>query len=299
MILSFPPQEFQTLGLQIAGYSPETIKKTSETTNQKRLKDFCYAGPQTMSDLYVGIQDASIGEHSICKPTPTNLVYALYFLKKYPTAHELSSRCNATEKTALLRVWKYVRAIQALKRKKIKWIFDGRPNFEEFFIVSVDGVHCRIHEPRTQPSSGWYSKKHNQAGLTYEIGVAIQHDKIVWINGPFPAGQNDIKVFRKPGGLMSKIPENCRAIGDEGYRGEPLKVSTRNDNFNSPELKQFQSRVRARHETVNSRLKAFGVLNQEFRCKGADRMPKHKSVFEACCVIVQCEIDNGSKLFKV
>ena len=56
---------------------------------------------------------------------------------------------------------------------------------------------------------------------------AIFHNKIVWVNGPFPAGQNDMKVFRKPDGLMSKIPEGCLAIGDEGYRGEPKKVSTK------------------------------------------------------------------------
>ena len=196
------------------------------------------------------------------------------------------------------RVWKYIRAIQALKEKKIKWIFDGN-EYKEFFIVSVDGVHCRIHEPRTQPSSGWYSKKFNKAALTYELAVAIYHDKIVWINGPFPAGQNDMKVFRKPGGLMSKIPDNRRAIGDEGYRGEPSKISTKNSTFNTRELSQFESRIRARHETVNSRLKAFGVLGQVFRSKGTTRMQNHKAAFEACCVIVQYELDNGNKLFKV
>jgi len=168
----------------------------------------------------------------------------------------------------------------------------------EYFILSVDGVHCRIHEPRTTPSSGWYSKKFNKAGLTYELGVAIYHSKIVWINGPFPAGQNDMKVFRKPDGLMSKIPADCRAIGDEGYRGEPSKVSTRNQ-FSSDEFKHFTNRVRARHETVNSRLKSFGILNQVFRTKGSSRMETHKSAFEACCVIVQYEIDNGNPMFKV
>lgn len=189
-----------------------------------------------------------------------------------------------------------IQAMQALKESKIRWIFGEEDKFEEYFIISVDGVHFRIHEPRTQPSSGWYSKKHNGAGSTYEVAVAIQHNKIVWINGPFPAGQNDMKIFR--GKLMSKIPDNCRAVGDDGYRGEPLKVSTKNV-FNTDKVKKFSSRVRARHETVNSRLKAFGALDNEFRSKGSGRMQKHKSVFEACCVIVQYELDNGSPLFKV
>jgi hypothetical protein len=94
-----------------------------------------------------------------------------------------------------------------------------------------------------------------------------------------------MKVFRKPGGLMSRIPNDCRAIGDEGYRGEPSKVSTKNQ-FNSGKIDAFVNRVRARHETVNSRLKAFGILNQVFRSKGSRRMKMHKSAFEACCVIV-------------
>ena len=59
----------------------------------------------------------------------------------------------------------------------------------------------------------------------YELRVAIYHKNIVWVNGPLPAGQNNIKVFRKPGGLMSKIPDHCRAVGDEGYRGKPVKSS--------------------------------------------------------------------------
>ena len=289
---------FELLALQLAGYNNEVTGKTSTETNKDRLKDFCFVSTKTLCDLFKDIQHPTLNELQIQKPNPSHLIYALYFLKKYPTVHELAARCrDGTEKTVLKRAWRYIHAIQALKEKKIKWIFDDNM-YEDYFILSVDGVHCRIHEPRTQPSSGWYSKKFNKAGLVYELGVAIYHNKIVWVNGPFPAGQNDMKVFRKEDGLMAKIPEGCMAIGDEGYRGEPQKVSTRNK-YNPEELKLFKSRVRARHETVNSRLKAFGILNQVFRTKGTERMAKHKSAFEACCVLVQYELDNGSSLFKV
>ena len=301
MVLQFSSEIFANLGLQLAGYSEDTIARTCNATNARRLKDFCYAGGESLEQIYQDIQNPNLLEHQITNPNPVDLIHALYFLKKYPTSHEFAGRCGTgTEKTLLNRAWKYIRAIQKLKDKKIRWIFDrsdGR-DYGEYFIISVDGVHCKIYEPRTQPSSGWYSKKHNRAGLTYEIGIAVHHNNIVWINGPFPAGQNDMKVFRKPDGLLSKIPDGCRAIGDEGYRGEPSKVSTRNS-FNGANVKAFTSRVRARHETLNSRLKAFGVLSQMFRSKGSCRMDKHKSVFEACCVIVQYEMDNGNSLFKV
>ena len=297
-MISFASNDFKLLALQLAGYNNDTILRTSNATNKKRLKDFCGLGEISLEKLFQDIQDPTLGDFYIKRPTPAELIQAIYFLKKYPTAHEYAARCGAgTEKTVLSKAWKYIRTIQALKAKKIQWIF-GSGEHQEFFIVSVDGVHCKINEPRSQPSSGWFSKKSNGAGLTYELGVAVYHNKIVWVNGPFPAGQNDITVFRKPDGLLSKIPPNCRAIGDEGYRGEPSKVSTRNQ-FNSVELKQFQSRVRARHETVNARLKTFGVLSQTFRSKGVTRQDKHKSVFEACCVLVQYELDNGGQLFKV
>lgn len=165
-------------------------------------------------------------------------------------------------------------------------------------MATVDGVHCRVWEPRKTPSSKWYSKKFNKAALTYEIGVAIHHNKIVWINGPFPAGENDKMVFDKPNGLASRIKAHQKVIGDEGYRGVPEKVSTRNT-FDSKEIKDFKRRAKARQETINSRLKAFGIIGQAFRTTGTRRLERHKAVMEACCVIVQFELENKSPLFIV
>ena len=143
------------------------------------------------------IQDPSLEVERIPNPNASHLIRALYFLKKYPTAHKFGARIgDGTKNTVLKQAWRYIIAIQALKPKKIQWIFDD-VNQNEFFILSMDGVHCCINEPRTQPSSGRYLKKFNKAGLTYELGVTIYHNKIVWTNGPFPACQNDMKVFRK------------------------------------------------------------------------------------------------------
>jgi hypothetical protein len=171
--------------------------------------------------------------------------------------------------------------------------------YPELYVATVDGVHCRIWEPRKLPSSRWYSKKFNKAALTYEVGVAIHHNKIVWINGPFPAGENDKKVFDKPQGLASKLRAHQKVIGDEGYRGSPEKASTRNRAFDSREVKSFKNRALARHETVNSRLKAFAIINQPFRTTGQRRLPRHQAAMEAACVIVQYELENKSPLFAV
>jgi hypothetical protein len=131
-------------------------------------------------------------------------------------------------------------------------------NFAEndvIFIISVDGVHCRINEPRTQPNSQWCSHKSKSAGLAYELAVSIFDGKLVWVNGPFPAGQNDIQMYRKDDGLKSKIPAGKRVIADQGYLGE-AQITTRNSQ-DSPAVKAFKRRVKARQETFNSRIKNF------------------------------------------
>eukprot|EP00957_Ditylum_brightwellii_P126282 9627684-Ditylum_brightwellii.AAC.1 len=100
-------------------------------------------------------------------------------------------------------------------------------------------------------------------GLAYEIALPIYCDKICWVSGPFPAGQNDVHIFQRPNGLMSKIPDNKHVIADEGYVVVPTKASTRNP-FDSDELKDFKRRTKARQETINKRLKSFGILSQTF-----------------------------------
>jgi hypothetical protein len=112
----------------------------------------------------------------------------------------------------------------------ITWLWDNNNTNknQKIFIVLVDGTHCRINEPWTQPSVTCYSSKYNKAGFTYELGISIHNNKLIWINGPpFPAGTNDIHIFRKEGSLKSKIPAGKRVVGDEGYKGK-LQISTWN-----------------------------------------------------------------------
>ena len=68
---------------------------------------------------------------------------------------------------------------------------------------------------------------------------AIRHNKVVWVNGPFPAGENDKTVFDKPDGLRSKLKEGQLLLGDQGYRGDPDKVASRSTDY-SAEVKDFR-----------------------------------------------------------
>ena len=296
VLLKFTKEEFMLLGLQLCGYSVQTIDRNCDATNLSRFKDNYYITPTTCSIVFEDIQSTENGAR-IDKPNPKYWLLALYYLKKYPTKHQMAGFLDVREATALTNSKKYVDALQGLKEMKIKWIFENG-DLDERFIVSVDGIHCRIWEPRLDPSSKWYSKKHNGAGLVYEIGIAIWHNQLVWINGPFPAGQNDWVVFTKENGLKDKIPEGKKVVGDKIYRHDRTKVGADNEH-DDRQVAKFKQRVKARHESGNCRIKSFGIIEGNFRSTGKDRLAKHKAVFEACCVLVQYEMENGRPLFKV
>jgi hypothetical protein len=181
---------------------------------------------------------------------------------------------------------------------------------------TIDCVHCHTNEFWTNPSSKWYSHKHNGAGVSYEVVIDLCAHRATWISGPYPASTHDITIFC--GGtqvsqsqrndktywdwnaLFFKIPEGKKLIGDSGYRGEPSKISITQDEH-SAEVKQFFARVKSRQETFNTRLKFFNVLSGCFRHgKGAeDKLQAHKRCFEAICVLVQYDLENGHPLMEV
>jgi hypothetical protein len=115
---------------------------------------------------------------------------------------------------------------------------------------------------------------------------------VLSIIGPYPAGESDLRVFRKPDGIIDMIPPGKRLIGDNGYNGEEAKIATPNDH-DALETLHFKNRVRARHETFNKRLKEFGALNRKFRHlhfntdDGNYDLSKHQQVFESICILVQ------------
>jgi hypothetical protein len=65
----------------------------------------------------------------------------------------------------------------------------------------------------------FFSFKFRGSGLRYKIGISILGGDIVWLNGPYEAGNwNDIKIFRDS--LMSNLDPGERVEADDGYVGE-------------------------------------------------------------------------------
>lgn len=143
------------------------------------------------------------------------------------------------------------------------------------------------------PSKQWYSHKFHGPGVSYEVAVHLRESKIVWVKGPFKAGVSDRTIFRVEGGLKSIMPVGKMLIADNGYTGE-AQISAPNEE-DTPAVKMYKQRARARHENLNGRLKWFEILNIPFR----HNVDNHGVVFNAVCVIVQYALENGSPLFDI
>lgn len=168
-------------------------------------------------------------------------------------------------------------------------------------MISVDGVDFIIQEPYPYvkaTSKIWYSKKSNGPGLRYEIGVTIKTGDIVWLHGPFPCGQyNDCSIFNNS--LATFLDENERVEADDGYRAaDPKKVKSKSGHssrYSSVNELDVKNRVRARHETVNKRIKQLSSLSGIFR----HDLDAHSDFVYAACVLTQISISMGEPLFQV
>jgi hypothetical protein len=130
----------------------------------------------------------------------------------------------------------------------------------------VDGVDCACQEPYPF-DEGIFSKKLNGPGYKYEIGICIRTGAIVWVNGPFKAGRHDVTIFVEDG-LKDALADDEAVEVDAGYQGDD---QLKNPNISQSRKDRIQkSKVRARHEIVNSWLKKFAVLNDVFRHKSME-----------------------------
>jgi hypothetical protein len=92
--------------------------------------------------------------------------------------------------------------------------------------------------------------------------------------------------------LRNFLEPGERVQADEGYRGHPDKIKSPGNDANPAENRGMQGRV---HETLNGRLKNWGILSQVFR----HNIMMHGDVFRACAVVLQLTIQDGEPLFEV
>lgn len=297
------PSEVLKKGLHYCGI--RNLKKKSSFSKAANEKLFCQhygSTPLVIADIWYDLTVTELEDNEKSEKGFKMFMAAIHFLWTYPkNSNLLASRFHISERNSRGEpLWKWIKKVQSLKAKKIVWDSSLDDPNTQIFITTVDGTDCRIWEkkhPHLPVDKKFFSQKFNHCGVKYEIGISVYHSKVVWINGPYRAGEHDKTVLRKPDGLKTKVKEGKLVIADAGY------VSSRADeqflavpNAKDPkELKNFKSRARCHHETFNGHIKFFKCLSETFR----HGIEKHKIAFEAVCVIVQYQMDNGAEIFAV
>jgi len=296
-IVVYTPDEILQKGLRLLNYSRRRIRRAKKARNIERFKGHYGSEPVVVAQIFEDLQRTDIPE-AYLPPSNARLdrfLMAMHHLKRYPTELEREPIFDIDAMQGRDWVWFFLEKVQALKAVKICWPDD---NFgSDIWVITVDGTHCWITKPRHpewSQDSRYYSHKFGKAGVGYELGIAVATSRLVWMNGPYPAGDSDLRIFKRKG-LKEKLTEaNKRGIADSGYPGYPTLLSTPNSH-DSKEVKRFKSRALKRHENFNGMTKTFDCLSGRFR-HGSKRFA---TCFEAVCVVCQYQLENGHPLYDV
>ena len=149
----------------------------------------------------------------------------------------------------------------------------------------------------------FFTQKHNHAGLKYELIMHPTKPQCMSIVGPTKAGTHGMEVFWvKSKGKMKSMPgkmliaDSIFEAGKKPEHQDEVGMIVLPSSADPEELRRCKSRARARHKSVNGRLKFFLFLRDHYR--GVD-IDKHGSAFKAICVIVQYQMENGSPILSI
>lgn len=298
-VVTFAAKEILQRGLLCVGVDLARQAMAKESTNVNRFKTMYGSDPAVYAKIWIDLQSTAIDEARIDgnKDSIVGFFIAINYLKRYRPEKEqaVTFKCSPTT----IRKWRkyFVPRIAKLKKQKVVWpsAWEEPDATVPTLLFSVDGVHFRIEEPqheRYSKNTSFYSHKFKTSALNYEIAIDLATSRIVHTRGPYRAAIHDITVFREE--LMNKIPDGHFCIGDKGYIGELQKVMGPNSH-DTPEVRQFKGRARARHESCNKRIKMFEIMDACFR-HGID---EHEECFDAVVVICQYQFELGSPLFDV
>jgi hypothetical protein len=263
------------------------------------------SSPLDLADMWYDLTTTTIPESQLTKKEKTErglrmFLMAHHFLWTYPkNARILASRWGICERLARgAPLWDWIKKIAGLKTKKIVWDNSLDDPDSELFIVSIDGTDCRTWEkkhPLLNLDRKQCSVKFNHGAVKYLLAISVYRPKCVFISGPHRGGMHDLVAFREE--MKAKMPRGKLANVDRGFRSsrpDETMLSIPNA-MDSVELNNFKSRSRLRHETFNGRIKFFNCLSDTFR----HSTDIHKFAFEAVCVTVQYQMDNGSPIYAV
>ena len=91
-------------------------------------------------------------------------------------------------------------------------------------MMTIDGTDFQILQKGiVKKGNAYASHKYTGKSALYKLGVDILTGNLVWIQGPYPAGNfTDIKIFNKV--LRNFLEPGEQVEANEGYRGNPNKI---------------------------------------------------------------------------
>ncbi|KAG7368233.1 hypothetical protein IV203_030976 [Nitzschia inconspicua] len=288
----------QEIGLNLLRFEGKKVSKSNKKTNDERFIANYGSSPLVCSMIYEDLQRTRVPAARVSSKANLKVRFflmAIHFLKCYPTERQREATFQYCPSWSRRKIWFWINQIAALQSEKIFWPKDNFGN--DIWAITVDGAHCWIQEPTHQEFSkdtSYFSHKYNHAGLCYELGISIGSNRLVWMNGPFPAGKSDLKIFKEDGLKAMLIAKKKMCIADGGYAGSDHihHCSTPNIHDSRP-VRRFKARALKRHEKFNGLIKNFHSVDCRFR----HSIGKFKSVFEAICVICQYQIETDKPLY--
>lgn len=150
---------------------------------------------------------------------------------------------------------------------------------------SIDCTVCKIKRPNPSIQSSYWSVKHQNHCLKYELVVNLNNGLICWVNGPFSGSVHDLTAARST--LLKRFPPpDERILADKGYIGEPEKILTPFKPARTP-AENLYNRLHAKHQSIverrNCTFKSFKLFSGKYLSKNYQL---HGRVFKIFCHII-------------
>jgi hypothetical protein len=126
----------------------------------------------------------------------------------------------------------------------------------------------------------WMDVHKHTWGVKWEVAVAMaRRPHLVWFAGPFRAGEHDLAIATRVGGILDSMDETERCLGDPGYVGHPQIVCPPRRNMLShiPGLGDVGLTLQRVIERTNQLIRAWAIM-QFFRASPTKRIDRIRAV---------------------
>jgi hypothetical protein len=236
---------------------------------------------------------------------PIHLLWAIYYLRQYPTWDVMGAMWRVHPVTLQKAVWPVINSLAA-SLNFIEW--SSRLQHPPFRIGNysvygiIDGKFCPIEVNRREwdIQSEYYSGKHKRWGLKYEIVVSWTTGQILWIAGGRRGATHDLELARNSG-IRNLLLLNEALVGDKGYIGEdtwiftPFKGRSVDLTLNQRVWNKFLNPRRVLVENALSRICKFQILCSPFRGGNEmdDRVALHHRIMKVVVNLAFLDIEEN------